>query len=77
MLVARSGAGRNGEVAGCSNPNIPRRNIKIKSGKEDVMENDIVKGGCGHSEKELIKSAYIVTACILAGAIFTIIALIA
>lgn len=41
------------------------------------MEKNIIKGGCGHSEQELVDSANIVVCSIIACAIFTVVALIA
>ena len=41
------------------------------------MSNDIVKGGCSHSEQELIDSANIVVGTVIVCAIITIVALIA
>lgn len=71
-----SKSGRNGEVAGCHNPNIPRHNIKIKP-KEDVMSKENiygVKGGCEHSSESVVFSAFVVGLALLVGVVELVLA---
>ena len=55
--------------------NIPPINWNCKSEWMRIMkEAELVKGGCGHTDKEVVTSAAITGACLVAMVIFLIVA---